>query len=156
MSTQPPPAEEKTMTLPEPPRKHHYLAVPDDISARAINSEAVHSLCRVSSGELVFELDSSLRSLVAACATLGRKGSLTLKLQVQPCGQGRVEVGYDIAAKEPKEKRHPSMLFSTAQGQLLAHDPSQMEMDLKVVPMPSNQHQPLRTVEPPAAQTLKK
>jgi hypothetical protein len=141
----------KTITLEEPPRSFRYLAVPDDIRPTALNSEAILGLCRIDGGDLVAELNEELRDLNMACLTLNKKGSITIKLTLDPAGQAQVEIDYDITVKAPKAKRHPSLLYMSSSGQLLSRHPDQMEMDLRTVPTPDRQ--PLRVVTPPEKQT---
>lgn len=144
----PSPAQaEETIQMPLPPKGRTYIAVPDDIRLTAINSEAIHSLCRIAGGDLVAELNEKLSQLVTACGSLNRKGGLSLKVNIAPGGMGKMEISFDCDIKPPKEKRHPSMLFCTPKGQLLANDPSQQELDLRVVP--DGQRPPLRVVEDP-------
>ena len=134
----------KTITLEEPPRSHHYLAVPDDIRPTALTSEAIVGLCRIEGGDFVAHLNDELRALNVACLTLNKKGSIAIKLTLDPAGQ----------VKAPKPKRHPSLLFMSSTGQLLSRHPDQMEMDLRTVPSPDRQ--PLRVVTPPEKETILK
>lgn len=150
MTTLPPVPAERTIIMPEPPKNHRYIAVPDDIRADAITSDAVHSLCRIASGEMIAEISEKLPQLITACGTLNRKGGFSLKIQISPGGMGQMEIGYDCDIKPPKEKKHPSLLFCSTSGQLLSRDPAQMEMELRSVPMP--ERQPLRVVEAPEKQ----
>jgi len=146
-TTLPPVPLESTITLPVPPKGRFYIAIPEDLRATAINSDAVHSLCRIDGGDMIAEIGEKLPQLVTACGTLNRKGSFSLKVVITPGGMGKMEISYDCDIKPPKEKKHPSMLFCTAEGQLLNRDPSQMEMDLRTVAHPDRA--PLRVVEPP-------
>lgn len=129
----------KTITLEEPPRSHHYLAVPDDIRPTALTSEAIVGLCRIEGGDFVAQLNDELRALNVACLTLNKKGSIAIKLTLDPAGQAQVEIDYDITVKAPKPKRHPSLLYMSSTGQLLSRHPDQMEMDLRTVPSPDRQ-----------------
>lgn len=151
-----PPTEapaEPTLTLPLPPKGHHYLALPDDIRATAFTSDALHSLIRIGNGDLVAELAEKFPELISACSTLNQKGSLTLKVSIAPGGMGKMEINYDVSSKVPKEKKHSSLLFCTQKGQLLNRDPAQLELDLRTAALPKMGE--LRVVEIPAPQPLR-
>lgn len=145
-----PPELEKTVSLPLPPKNHIYIPIPEDIPNRSITAPGVHSLCRVKNGDFIDEVDAALSEVVQAVTRLGKKGSLKIKIEVQPNGQGRVAIDTDVVCSPPKEKRHPYPLFAF-NGQLVNRDPDQMEMELKTTPHPNVV--PLRTVTPPDQST---
>lgn len=148
-----PPVKIEHLQLPVPPKNHIYLAIPEDIPVRTITGEGIQGLCRIDSGNLVDEFQSALRDVITAVQTLGRKGSLKLKLDFAPGGHNRVAIAFDVVASPPREKRHPAQIFCTPLGQLVSRDPDQFEMDLRTAPKPDQA--PLRSVQPPEKEPLR-
>jgi len=109
------------------------IEVPADLRQSAIANPATIFLARLEGGGLIEELEQTLREVAAACYNLTKKGEITLKLKFNPSGARKMDITAAIAAKVPKEERAPSMQFVTPDGQLLAHDPDQQRMELKVV-----------------------
>lgn len=136
MSTQtkPQPQQaEPTLSLPLPPKGHHYVAVPDDIRPSAIQSNAIATLCRIRGGDLVSELEDDLAQLAKLCLVMGGKGKLVLQISVKADGLRRLEFKPELKTTLPKAPAEGSVLFATESGQILSRDPAQPELDLKVV-----------------------
>lgn len=79
-------------------------------------------------GTLGDELTDKQRELVAACASTGRSGSLTLTLQLKPGKGGQIEVFDEIKLKLPKEEKGSSLMFATPENNLTREDPRQMTL----------------------------
>ncbi len=89
-------------------------------------------------GELLRELTDEMSKLVAACAELGKGGTLTLTLAVKPTETGTLEIADSVRAKLPTPKAKPSLWFADQRGGLHRRDPRQMEMSsLREVPAPA-------------------
>lgn len=110
-----------------------HVELPADLRLAAIQSPAIVALCRLENGGLVEELAQAMLEVAAASYNLTKKGEITLKLKFSPNGARKMSILASIAKKVPQEERADSTLFVTEDGQLLAHDPDQKRMDLRVV-----------------------
>lgn len=118
----------------EPKPGFQFVEVPDDIQKAAITSQAVSTLCRLDGGDSIAGLDDDMRELTAACLTLGKKGKITITIDVEPAGVGRLAWALKCSAKIPKPDSKKQVLFATATGQVLARDPAQPDLPgLRVV-----------------------
>lgn len=81
-------------------------------------------------GALVAELGDDLAEVVEAVQRTGKKGSVTLKLEVSPTKDGyTVFLSDDIKKSVPKEDKGGSLMFSDANGNLHRNDPNQMKLE---------------------------
>lgn len=81
-------------------------------------------------GLLANELARELQEVVAAVIEHGKKGSVTLKLDVSPSKDGMtVFVTDDVKANKPKADRGGSIMFPDAKGNLHRSDPNQMRLE---------------------------
>ena len=85
-------------------------------------------------GALSDELTAALGELVERVTILGRKGSLTLKLEVKPHAAGVVIVTDDISTRPPKEDRPGAIWFVDNNYDLTRHDPLQTSLADLVTP----------------------
>jgi hypothetical protein len=109
------------------------IEVPADLRVAAITSPAIVALCRLEGGGLVEELAAAMLEVAGAAYNLTKKGEITLTLKFAPNGTRRMGIVASIKKKVPQEERADTTLFVTPDGQLLAHDPDQIRMDLKTV-----------------------
>lgn len=109
------------------------IEVPADLRLAAITNPAIIALCRLEGGGLIEELGEALLEVVKASYNLTKKGELTLHLKIAPNGARKMGITAAIKKKVPQEERADTTLFTTPDGQLLAHDPDQVRMDLRVV-----------------------
>ena len=81
-------------------------------------------------GELHDELSTALNELVTAVQGVGKKGSLTLQIEVQLAGKRRnqVFVKADVKSKLPEADREESIFFVDRDGNLTRQDPEQLEL----------------------------
>jgi hypothetical protein len=80
-------------------------------------------------GDLDGELDSKLKELVAAVRLHGKKGKLTLEIEVLP--KGRQVVIYDkITSKVPEADREAQIYWPDNVGDLHRGDPAQLTIPL--------------------------
>lgn len=143
-----------TISLPLPEPGFRYLQVPEDIRPTALTSEAILGFCRIDGGDFVAEIDEKLHELNVACLTFNKKGEMKVSIKLDPAGQSQIEIDTDVTIKAPKEKKHPTLLYISTQGQLLSRHPDQMELNLRTVAKPESR--PLRVVEPPSRPTVRK
>lgn len=98
---------------------------------------ATDTLRDIAGGELVEEMGDAIRELNTAISLVDEKkgGSITLKINVKPAGRGTgaMQVAYDIKVTKPQLARRASIMFGTPEGDLLATDPHQKQLDLKSV-----------------------
>lgn len=109
------------------------IEVPSDLRPSAVASPAIIALCRLEGGGFIEELGAALLETAAAAYNLTKKGEVTIKLKFSPNGARKMGITAAISKKVPQEERADTTLFVTPDGQLLAHDPDQQRMDLRVV-----------------------
>lgn len=73
-------------------------------------------------GKLNDDLTEQFPELVKKVQEHQAKGSVTLKIEVIPEGEGQYRVVCDLAVKEPKPPRGKSLMFGTPEGNL-QHSP---------------------------------
>ena len=102
-------------------------SVPGNLFARAINE--------VGYGDLSTTASEELAKVVKAVKETGRKGSITLTLEIKPRGRdsGQVELTGDVKTKAPINQIAPSMLFATDEGDLVRENPAQATLPLSFV-----------------------
>lgn len=99
-------------------------------------------------GSIDVELTEELAKVVQAVRETGRSGSITLTISVQMLNkrnEDTMRLIPDIKSKLPKLERGETIMFSTADGDLLREDPVQMAMQLEVVE--KKQQQPIKLGE---------
>jgi hypothetical protein len=108
---------------------------------------ATDQLRDIRGGEMVEELTENLAQVVNAVLATGKKGSLTLKLNVDPASKGDavVTITDDIKVTIPREKKAGTLMFALPSGSLQRQDPRQTELNLSAAPKPENT-QPLAAV----------
>lgn len=89
------------------------------------------TLAALEFGNLVPEASEKLAKLVSRVVTTGKKGKITISLEIAPGkgNSGQVKIESEITIKEPKPEKGESIFFGTVQGQLLRRDPRQKELD---------------------------
>lgn len=86
-------------------------------------------------GLLHDELSEGLAAVVAQCVETGKKGALTLKVEVKPTQDGvTLLVVDDVKLNLPKHDAKPSLFFFDDDGNLLRKDPRQTELNLRELP----------------------
>ncbi len=87
-------------------------------------------------GKVAADLSDKLTELVAAVKTHGRKGSLSLKIDVDPRKQKQegfeiehLEVRVDIVLKAPDASHPASLFFVTAGANLTRRNPRQADLE---------------------------
>lgn len=97
---------------------------------------ATDQLRDIRSGEMVEELTEELAKVVNAVLTTGKKGSVTLKINIDPASKGDavVTISDDIKSTIPREKKAGTLMFALPSGSLQRQDPRQTELNLSAVP----------------------
>lgn len=98
-------------------------------------------------GYLVEELGEELAKIVQAVRETGRKGTLTLNIDVAMMKghEDAVTIAAKVNAKAPQADRAQTVMFSTYDGDLLRDDPVQHTMELREVAKQDGQ--PLKQVQ---------
>lgn len=94
----------------------------------------IDTLGELNRGDLVPELDDAITRLVAAVHTLGKKGTLTLKLTAEPAskvGGDTVFVSASLTESLPKPARSATLFYADERGALAREDPRQMKLELQ-------------------------
>nr|WP_294864379.1 hypothetical protein [uncultured Pseudogulbenkiania sp.] len=97
---------------------------------------ATDQLRDIRAGEMVEELTEEMAKVVNAVLTTGKKGSVTLKISVDPASKGDavVTITDDIKSTIPREKKAGTLMFALPSGTLQRQDPRQTELNLAAVP----------------------
>lgn len=92
-------------------------------------------LGQIRKGAVTEELNKALLAVNEAVIATGKKGELTLKLEVKPMkgNRAQVTVAANISTKTPKEELPEGIFFLTNDGDLVRNDPDQQEL-FKPVP----------------------
>lgn len=93
-------------------------------------------LAFLNKGTLDAEVTEKLEQLVKAVRETGKGGDIILKLTVQPLNkrnEDQLRIIPDVKLKLPELEKAETIMFSTADGDLLRDDPNQIKMDLKVI-----------------------
>lgn len=98
------------------------------------------TLRAIGRGTFIDEASEKLAELVKAVDTQGKAGTLTLQITVKKATRGgAMTVTGKAAVKMPGDLPMEALLFATPEGNLLADDPAQQKLDLKVAPGALNQ-----------------
>jgi hypothetical protein len=94
------------------------------------------TLAQLRSGKTQEELSEELNSLIQACRSTGKKGEITLTISVRPDrgDTGQYFLRPSVKVKAPAFEVGDTLFWGTPEGNLQRNDPSQSEMDLRVIP----------------------
>lgn len=93
----------------------------------------VEILSRHHKGNLIKDAQTRLESVVRACRTTGKKGSVTIKIDVAPDDNSVIELEMGVSAKCPEPNKKVSRYWDSEDGRLHDKDPDQDELPLQVV-----------------------
>lgn len=79
------------------------------------------------------ELTEELQKLVAAVVEERKAGTLTLKIKLEPKGDGTVMLVDEVVAKPPKRTKGGSLFFVTPENNLARQDPRQNNLPLREI-----------------------
>lgn len=91
------------------------------------------TLRHLEGGTFIDEASDKLSELVKAVEATGKPGSITMTIKVRRATAGALAVIGDVKAKVPAEPKTEALLFATPEGNLMAQDPRQNNLDLKPV-----------------------
>jgi hypothetical protein len=79
----------------------------------------------LNAGATASDLDRQLREVVVKARLTGQKGSVTLRLNIEPRGAESVLVSADIKTKAPEDEKPMSIFFACEDGELKREHPKQ-------------------------------
>lgn len=97
-------------------------------------------LAYINKGTLDAELTEALSTVVKAVLETNKKGSVTLTLNCAPLNkrnENTMKISPKVTVSIPELDRAETIMFSTADGDLLRDDPAQTQLDLKVIEQPT-------------------
>lgn len=93
------------------------------------------TLRQIGGGSYLDEASETLAELVNAVAASGKAGKLTLEIKVKKTTRGgAMHIAGTCKVSKPAEEPMEAMLFATPEGNLVAEDPHQQKLDLRVAP----------------------
>lgn len=95
------------------------------------HQELLDALALIGQGDMLDEINDAMNNGEDALGQTGKGYEITIKLKVEPNGPKKRVVSAAVTTKLPKSKPASTYLFMTEQGQLVANDPEQRELDLK-------------------------
>jgi hypothetical protein len=96
----------------------------------AVNAHVMDVLTVIRGGDLMFDLSQKLQEVIAGVRESGKKGSITLKLVINPLSTGNgdtVGVKDTIRIDVPKKTVNPTLFFTTTKNTMQRKDPRQDE-----------------------------
>ncbi|ELO4689975.1 MULTISPECIES: hypothetical protein [Citrobacter] len=106
-------------------------------------------LAYINKGTLDAELTEALAEVIKAVRETGKKGAVTLTLNCQMLNtrdENTMKVTPKVSRTIPELDRADTIMFSTSDGDLLRDDPSQTQLDLKVIE-PTAQTAPIKLAQ---------
>ncbi len=95
-------------------------------------TETMNSIGR---GSFLAKATVELQELVRLVNDTGKAGTLTLTITVkQASSSGAMTISGKSTLKKPPEEPMETLLFATPEGNLVADNPNQRKLDLKVIP----------------------
>ena len=94
------------------------------------------TVAEMANGKTLAELDAALQQVTLAVRATGKKGKLTLEIEMKPfeAESDMVTLKDNIKVSLPTVDRPRAILYTTDDGTLQRHDPKQPELKLEVVP----------------------
>ena len=93
------------------------------------------TLRHIGGGVFIDTASDKLAELVAAVDTSGKAGRIDLTISVKKATRGgAMHITGKVKLTKPAEEPMEAMLFATPEGNLVAEDPHQQKLDLKVAP----------------------
>jgi hypothetical protein len=93
------------------------------------------TLRHIGGGVFIDIASDKMAELVAAVDNAGKPGKLTLEIKVKKATRGgAMHITGTMRLTKPAEEPMEALLFATPEGNLVADDPHQQKLDLKVAP----------------------
>ncbi|MBN2759491.1 MAG: hypothetical protein JXQ79_03240 [Rhodobacteraceae bacterium] len=94
------------------------------------NSHFLMAIGRIDGGLAIETADSALRDVIAAVNRSGKKGSVTLTLEVSPNGEMGFAASAKVTAKAPQVNFGQSFFFMGRNGDLTREAPNMQQLGL--------------------------
>lgn len=92
-------------------------------------------LANMAGGSIVHEMQDELARVTKAVSLLGKKGKVTLVIDVAPTTVlGAISLAAELSSKVPKPKRGADLLYADMSGGLHRNDPRQMDAFSSMLP----------------------
>ena len=92
-----------------------------------LNQPFIKMITELRYGTLLDDLTQEMQKVVNACQDTGKKGTLTLTINIAPGKGGEVSITDKIVAKAPEHEKEASIMFITSEGNLQRNDPRQID-----------------------------
>lgn len=90
-------------------------------------------LANYQGGILDATLGRELTGLVQAVEKQGKKGSMSISLELKPAGNGKMDLTVTYNAKPPVDNTSKGMMYIDDDKNLVATDPAQQTLPLRVI-----------------------
>lgn len=94
----------------------------------------IETLSAQRKGRAIIEAQTKLQDLVKRIVETGKKGSLTIKLEIMPPSDGALAIKDTITPKMPEAEKSVSLFYADDDGSLHREDPKQPSLP-GVIPM---------------------
>lgn len=94
------------------------------------NSHYLMALGRHDGGHVVETADQQLREVIASVHRTGKKGSVTVTLDVETNGESGLQTSFKVSAKAPQVQFGKSFYFTDRQGDLTRNAPDYVQETL--------------------------
>jgi len=111
------------------------------------NTPFAQQIAYLNRGMLDEELTEAMAEVVKSVRETKKQGTLTLTLKVSllnTSSEDAVKITPNIKASIPELPRPETIMWSTADGDLLRNDPVQQQLDLKVITKDTNKNTPIQ------------
>lgn len=99
------------------------------MTARPITDTLRH----IGGGVFIDTASDKLTELVSAVDAAGKPGKMVLEVTVKKASRGgAMHISGKVTIKKPAEEPMEALLFATPEGNLVADDPHQQKLDLKI------------------------
>ncbi len=106
--------------------------------ADTVSIDALAVLQGLRKGRMLHELSEKLEELTTAIRENNKKGTLTVKLSIDPLERGdadgmgaiSVVIRDEISINKPEPKRADTIFFASRNGSLTRNNPDQLEMEM--------------------------
>lgn len=100
------------------------------------NTPFSQQLAFINKGTLDDELSEGLAEVIKAVRETGKKGSITLTINCQMLNtrdENTMKITPVVKLNTPELDRADTIMFSTADGDLMRDDPAQVTLDLRII-----------------------
>lgn len=96
-----------------------------------VDNNLLEVLANCHKGKTLNQASADLREVVAACMDTGKKGKLTITIDVIPRGDNQFEINPKIKSSKPQAVFGTALFFADDGNGLSRNDPNQAELPFK-------------------------